>query len=190
MRRKRSYIDHPGGVTRRGTFDPQGEWCRTDRYPEFQKTLARIRPDLHLGWDRSNGRWCLIREDRVQRYGLWDGVRIGYLATVHTLAYDICWKVARNPGPGSVKHYRAPSESILADVARSHRKRFEFDNSDWASDQITELGLKREAEQNAEVQKDLDETWEEAAWHFDASSSTPAVKIRASVPANYEASKT
>ena len=186
MRHERPHFEIPGGV-HKGEVDPQGRLVRTDQYSWFQGALSRLNPKLFLAWDRTTGRWCLIREDRECLRGVVPGVEaspLGYYATVHTVVEDICWATKDELHKVHL-HYRAPSEAILSKVARAHPRQYEFDNSSWASNAITETGISNEKKTDNVVQDDLDGTWEEAAFHLDTSSSTPEVKIRSAVPSSF-----
>lgn len=190
MGRTKRYYQIPGQSA--GYFDPQGMFLRTDRYPDFAEALRRVCPFLELGWDRSLGRWVLIRQDPVVRRVAMPGSTAGiftWVETVYTVVHDICWCVEGRDGEKDKKHYREPDNGVLCEIAESEKERYAFLNHLWAEKTMRQVHDEREAAFEKEFDEEMDGLWEEAEFHLDTSSSTPETKIRGVVPANYGSKK-
>ena len=186
MKYEPKYHEIPGGV-HKGYVDEQGRLVWTDRYEWFQGAISRIHGSLFLAWDRTMGRWCLARQDKIARRGVVPGVDInlGYYDTQTTIVYDICWAV-RDDKNRIRKYYREPSESILAQIGRMKRAAFEWDNSEHMAGESMAITDMKEADLDQRVNEDVEGRMEEVAVHLDTSSSTPEKRIRSAVPETYE----
>lgn len=187
MKYEPRYHEIPGG-THTGYVDEQGRVVYTDQYEWFQGALKRIHDKLFLAWDRTMGRWCLARQDKIVRRGVVPGVDIdlGYYDTQTTIVFDICWAV-RGERHKIKKFYRAPSESVLREVGRMKRAALAWDNSEHVSNEAATITDIKESKLQQDLSADVEGRMEEAAVHLDTSSSTPERRIRSAVPANYEA---
>lgn len=148
----------------------------------WEEELEHINPELHLGWDRKLGYYCLYRMDRELKWvdGSDLGIEnFGYYHRVPTIVQYLWWRYEQ-PGR-DLLILRRPDRGILRSVAEEQREKWAYDNAQWVMEQHRKAGKAEEAKADREIQSHVSDVTHEMMMHCDPSRDDLR-KIRVAVP--------